>query len=96
MTSGGTESILMACKAYRDYGKEVKGISHPEIVLPVSAHAAFDKAGHYFNLRLKHISLDPESMTVNLKEMERAISRNTIMVYIVNLITLFDILNNFI
>lgn len=30
MTSGGTESILMACKAYRDLAYE-KGIKHPEM-----------------------------------------------------------------
>lgn len=43
MTSGGTESIIMACKAYRNYAMEVKGIKKPEILVPVTAHAAFDK-----------------------------------------------------
>jgi len=44
MTSGGTESICMAVKAYRDWAKDTKGVSYPELVKPVSAHAAFDKA----------------------------------------------------
>lgn len=48
MTSGGTESLLLACKAYRDYAREKKGIKWPEIVCAVSAHAAIDKAAHYF------------------------------------------------
>lgn len=43
MTSGGTESILMALKAYRDYAKEQRGITEPELIAPVTAHAAFDK-----------------------------------------------------
>ena len=43
-TSGGTESICMAVKAYRDWAKDTKGVSYPELVKPVSAHAAFDKA----------------------------------------------------
>ena len=30
-TSGGTESILMACKAYRDWARETKGITEPEM-----------------------------------------------------------------
>ena len=32
ITSGGTESILLACKAYRDFGREVNGIEHPNMV----------------------------------------------------------------
>lgn len=56
MTSGGTESILMACKAYRDLAYE-RGIKHPEMLVPVSAHAAFDKAAHYFGMKLIHIPL---------------------------------------
>ena len=36
MTSGGTESLILACKAYRDYGRKTKGITNPNIVMPVS------------------------------------------------------------
>jgi len=32
VTSGGTESIIMACKAYRDHGRAVLGITEPNIV----------------------------------------------------------------
>lgn len=31
MTSGGTESIVMACKAYRDMARDLKGIQYPEM-----------------------------------------------------------------
>lgn len=48
MTTGGTESILMACKAYRNYACKVKGVKRPEMVVPVTAHAAFDK-GKFFS-----------------------------------------------
>jgi len=44
VTSGGTESIIMAMKAYRDRA----GIDRPQMVLPASAHVAFDKAAAYF------------------------------------------------
>ena len=44
--TGGTESILMAMKTYRDKGKAERGITHPNIVVCTTAHAAFDKAGH--------------------------------------------------
>lgn len=78
VTSGGTESILMACKAYRDMAHE-RGIKHPEIVAPVSVHAAFDKAAHYFGMKLIHVPLDKKTMKVDVKAMRRAISRNTAM-----------------
>ena len=52
-TSGGTESILMAIKTYRDWGKATKRISEPNIVIPISAHAAFHKACQYFKIGLR-------------------------------------------
>ncbi|XP_043991929.1 sphingosine-1-phosphate lyase 1 [Gambusia affinis] len=78
VTSGGTESILMACKAYRDMAYE-RGVKFPEILAPVSVHAAFDKAAHYFGMKLVHIPLDQKTMKVDVKAMRRAISRNTAM-----------------
>ncbi|KAJ8248172.1 hypothetical protein GJAV_G00239130 [Gymnothorax javanicus] len=78
VTSGGTESILMACKAYRDMAYE-RGVKHPEILAPVSVHAAFDKAAHYFGMKLVHIPLFKETMKVDVKAMRRAISKNTAM-----------------
>jgi glutamate/tyrosine decarboxylase-like PLP-dependent enzyme len=50
MTSGGTESILMAVKAARERGRE-RGITTPEMVLPTTAHAAFEKGAAYFGVR---------------------------------------------
>lgn len=52
LTSGGTESILMAVKAARERGREERGITDPEMVVPSSAHAAFHKAAHYFGITL--------------------------------------------
>uniref|UniRef100_A0A8D0LB81 Sphingosine-1-phosphate lyase 1 n=1 Tax=Sphenodon punctatus TaxID=8508 RepID=A0A8D0LB81_SPHPU len=77
MTSGGTESILMACKAYRDLAYE-RGIDHPEMLVPKSVHAAFDKAAHYFGIKIVHIPLT-KAMQVDVQAMRRAISRNTAM-----------------
>lgn len=77
MTSGGTESILMACKAYREMAYD-KGIKYPEILVPESAHAAFDKAANYFGLKIVHIPLNKD-MQVDVKAMKRAISKNTAM-----------------
>ncbi|RHZ88506.1 hypothetical protein Glove_22g74 [Diversispora epigaea] len=79
-TSGGTESILMACKAYRDWGKNEKGITEPEMVVPDTIHAAFDKAADYFNIKIVHVPIDPVTCRVDTVAMSRAINKNTIMI----------------
>lgn len=80
MTTGGTESIMMACKAYRDYAREENGITRPNIVLPRTAHSAFDKAAQYLGLHIKYIDIDPRTTQVDVNQMEKAINKNTIMV----------------
>src|SRR5690349_20196936 len=50
MTSGGTESILLAVKAARERGRAERSVTAPEMVIAESAHAAFHKAGHYFGV----------------------------------------------
>jgi glutamate/tyrosine decarboxylase-like PLP-dependent enzyme len=55
MTSGGTESILMAVKAARERGRAERGITSPNMVLPASAHAAFEKAAHYFDVASRRV-----------------------------------------
>lgn len=77
VTSGGTESILLAMRTYRDWAREKRGIRRPEIVAPETAHVAFDKAAQYFNIRLKKIPVD-SSYRADVKAARRAISRNTI------------------
>ena len=52
MTSGGTESILSAVKASRDYMRAKRGIREPEMIIANSAHAAFFKAAEFFKIRL--------------------------------------------
>ncbi|CAG2102045.1 unnamed protein product [Medioppia subpectinata] len=79
LTCGGTESIILAVKASRDYGRQTKGISRAEIVAPVTAHAAFQKAAQLLNMKIRFIAVEPDSYKVNLKAMKRAISGNTVM-----------------
>ncbi len=77
MTSGGTESILMAMRAYRQLGLE-RGIRYPEIIAPISVHCAFNKAADYFRMKLTHIPVDPQTRKVNMKAMAAAISSSTV------------------
>ncbi|KAL4706771.1 hypothetical protein ACJJTC_018152 [Scirpophaga incertulas] len=79
VTTGGTESIIMACKAFRDLAYE-KGIKYPQIVVPTTAHSAFDKAAQYLNLSVKTVPVDPETMCVNVDAVRKAIGRNTCLI----------------
>jgi len=79
VSSGGTESILLAMKTYRDWGRDRKGIRNPEIVVPVTAHAAFEKAAQYFNLRLVRIPVGAD-MRADVEAARNAITRNTVAV----------------
>jgi glutamate/tyrosine decarboxylase-like PLP-dependent enzyme len=49
VTTGGTESCLLAVKTARD---NWRGSGTPRLLAPVSVHAAFQKAAHYFGLEL--------------------------------------------
>ncbi len=77
VTSGGSESILLAMKTYRDWARDTKGITEPEIVVPVSAHAAFHKASQYFNLKAQVVPLT-DDYRVDLQAVRSAVNNNTI------------------
>jgi glutamate/tyrosine decarboxylase-like PLP-dependent enzyme len=79
MTSGGTESILMAVKTARDFARSERGISEPEMVLPVTAHPAFDKSAQYLGVKAVHAPLR-EDFRANVDEMRAAITPNTVLV----------------
>ena len=59
MTSGGTESILMSMLVSRERAR-AKGIARPQILAPASAHPAYAKAAHYFDMDYVRIPLDAE------------------------------------
>jgi len=79
LTSGGTESIIMSCKAARDYMRDKKGIVEPEMVVADTIHAAFDKASQYFGIKLVRVPVDPVTFKVRPADMERAITSNTVL-----------------
>ncbi len=79
MTSGGTESILMAIKTARDWARENRPqIKTPEMALPVSAHPAFLKAAHYFGLKVVQTELDLNDYRADLQSFKRALNENTV------------------
>ena len=79
VSSGGTESILLAMKAYRDWARDQKKIMRPEMIVAVTAHAAFEKAAAYFKIKLKRIPVDAD-YRADVAAARKAVSRNTIVI----------------
>ncbi len=79
MTSGGTESILMAVKAARDRLLALRGIRNPNMVLPTSAHAAFAKAGAYFGVEVRRVAVQPD-WRANVAAMRDVTDENTVLI----------------
>ncbi|MFN8288482.1 MAG: aminotransferase class V-fold PLP-dependent enzyme [Chitinophagales bacterium] len=77
VTSGGTESILVAMKSYRDRALAERGVKHPELIMPVTAHAAFDKACQYFNIKQVKVPVKAD-FTADVQAVKRAVNYNTI------------------
>jgi len=79
-TSGGTESIFMAVKTARDWARNHRlEITVPELVLPRTAHPAFNKAAHYLSMKVKRVR-ESSNFRADISAMEEAISDNTIMI----------------
>eukprot|EP00276_Gloeochaete_wittrockiana_P018744 CAMPEP_0184345154 /NCGR_PEP_ID=MMETSP1089-20130417/13595_1 /TAXON_ID=38269 ORGANISM="Gloeochaete wittrockiana, Strain SAG46.84" /NCGR_SAMPLE_ID=MMETSP1089 /ASSEMBLY_ACC=CAM_ASM_000445 /LENGTH=534 /DNA_ID=CAMNT_0026675343 /DNA_START=53 /DNA_END=1657 /DNA_ORIENTATION=+ len=79
VTSGGSDSILMAVKTHRDYYRTHRGITAPEMIVPESAHAAFSKAAHYFGIKIHKVPVRVPSFDADVAAMTKLINANTIM-----------------
>lgn len=79
LTSGGTESILCAVLAARERGRKERGIEHGEIVLAESAHAAFHKGAHLFDLEVNKVPVRSD-WTADVDAMADAVNDNTVLV----------------
>ncbi len=78
VTSGGTESILSAVLAYREYGRNERGITDPQMILPETAHVAFEKGGHLFGLEVIQAPVDPKTTLVDVDFVRDHISPRTV------------------
>jgi len=79
MTSGGTESILMAVKTARNRARSERGIENPQLLIPESAHPAFAKAGEYLGVEVRRIPLD-DSFRADVSAAKGLISDDTVLI----------------
>jgi sphinganine-1-phosphate aldolase len=81
MTSGGTDSITMAIKTARDYARSKgKALGKANIVLPQSAHLAFDKACHLMDVEVRRIPIMTDgTYQADVEAMIAACDESTVM-----------------
>jgi sphinganine-1-phosphate aldolase len=77
VTSGGSESIYNALFVYREWAREEKGITQPEMVVPITLHPAFFKSGHYMGIKIIPVPVD-ENFEADVEAMRAKITQNTI------------------
>ena len=77
VTSGGTESVLLAVLAAREARPRV---DRPQMVLPTTAHAAFHKAAHYFGVEPILVDVDPRTFRADPIATEAALTERTVLV----------------
>ena len=79
VTSGGTESCLLAVLAARDSRPKV---TRPQLVAPTTVHAAFHKAAHLFGLELVLVDVDPVTFRADPDAMAAALTERTVLVVV--------------
>ena len=82
MTSGGTDSITMAIKTARDYARaDGRARERANIVLPFSAHLAFDKAAHLMDIEVRRIPIKSDgTYEADVDAMIAACDADTVMI----------------
>jgi glutamate/tyrosine decarboxylase-like PLP-dependent enzyme len=79
LTSGGTESIQCAVLAARERGRAERGIHAGEIVVAESAHAAFHKSAHMYDMPIRTTPVS-DDWTADVDAMAAAVNEHTVLV----------------
>jgi sphinganine-1-phosphate aldolase len=87
LTSGGTESCLLAVLAAREtwrgrVGQGHGGTGRPRLLLPVTAHAAFRKAAHLFDLEIADVPVDPATCRADVATVADLLDERTALVVV--------------
>ncbi len=77
ITSGGSESIYNAMFVYREWGRDQKGITEPEVIAPTSIHPAHLKAAHYLGMKVIRVPVNAD-FEADVEAMRAQITPNTV------------------
>lgn len=80
ITTGGTESLLLALKTARDRARFLHPhITRPEVILPFTAHSSFFKACSYFDLKPVVVPVR-EDFKADAEAVRAAVNENTVLI----------------
>jgi sphinganine-1-phosphate aldolase len=82
LTSGGTESCLLAVLAARETWRAHGRAGRPRLLLPVTAHAAFRKAAHLFDLEVADVPVDPITCRADVAAVADRLDERTALVVV--------------
>lgn len=77
ITFGGTESLINPMLVYRDRARKEKGIAEPEVIVPITAHVALDKAARLLGIKLLKAPLAPD-WRVDMRWVRNRVGKNTV------------------
>ena len=77
VTGGGSESLITALYSYREQAAKERGITKPNVVVPVTAHVALDKGAHWLGIEMRHAPLT-DQYVVDVEMMADMMDENTI------------------
>jgi sphinganine-1-phosphate aldolase len=77
VTFGGTESLINPMLVYRDRGRAEKGITDPEVIIPVTAHVALEKGAHMLGIKLLKAPLR-DDFKADVDWIRRHVTKNTV------------------
>jgi sphinganine-1-phosphate aldolase len=80
VTSGGTESILTALLLYREKARHERGLATPQVILPETAHPAFHKGAHLFDMEIVEAPIDAATTLVDVDFVRRQVSDRTALI----------------
>lgn len=75
---GGTESIINALLVYRDKARAERGIDRGHLIIPETAHPAFNKGAHLLGLDLSVVPVNPETTLVEVDAVREQIGDRTV------------------
>lgn len=79
-TAGGTESVILAVKAARDFFRKTRPeITSPKMLLPETAHACFHKAAAYLGVEIVTVDVD-ESFRAKVDDARAKMTKDVILV----------------
>lgn len=80
LTTGGTESLLLALKTARDRARVLQPhITKPEVILPFTVHSSFFKACAYFDL-VPVVTPVGKDYRADVEAIQNAITENTVLI----------------